>query len=281
MGYPLPHPSRQSVIHAFVLLGVAAFAATAAHVTTPSKGPTDIALAPEPVRTAESRPVDGARPGASLFTTGANSAASTRLEPLTMPEGVIAGGTLSLALDAPAENGGAAQNRSEDSSGSPAARRRSGGGSNGSRVFGGGGGGQWGGVSGNGSRRPEASEASASSAGASSEGSSRADDVVTAPRASESRPSAAPRRESAGVVRSELEDELEDETGPANVPAAPAAAIAARASAANSSTTGTGGSLVVVGSPGSNSPASTPEPLTFLLVGTGLAGLYGMRKRLS
>jgi hypothetical protein len=245
--------SRKTVVVAVLLLGVGALAAAAAHVSMSAPVRSDIELlVPAPPRVADKVQPDASRAGAPLFAT--NSAARTRREALDDVETGVAGAVptaQSLAANAEARRAAAA-GRYRDYTSSRDPRRRSSGGSGGSAAFGGGGfggGGMGGGVSGTAPRRgnsantPAATRATrASGSGSQRNGSS-----------GNQNPNVVAANGAAPVL-------------PPNV--APAAQL--------------GPIAVGAGSPGNGpSPAAAPEPLTLLLVGSGLAGLYGARKHLA
>jgi hypothetical protein len=241
------------VVVAVLLLGVGALAAAAAHVSMSAPARSDIELlVPAPPRVADKAQPDASRSGAPLF--AANSAARTPREALGDLEPGVAGAVptaQSLSANAEARRAAAA-GRYRDYTSNREQRRRSGGGSGGSAAFGGGGfggGGMGGGVSGTAPRRGNSANTPA------------------ATRATRASGSNSQRNGSSGSQN----PTLVASNGAAPVLPANAAPVAQLATSA-----------VGAASPGNGpSPAAAPEPLTLLLVGSGLAGLYGARKHLA
>lgn len=254
MRYPITHKTRQSVIVAVLLLAVGALAAAAAHVSRSGTARSDIALLdPIPDRAPASLGTPDVRTVAPLFAAGSTAARTARIT------GEGAGGSLGQALTGSRRFNLVPENRSGGSSGfrdfagertrNRSARSASGGGS---RAFGGGGGGfgggGWGGVSGTDRQEGRAP-------------------VAQAPRAARTTTRSGSSGGGGGATV-------------ANAGAGPAVVtLPATASPAAVAAAGQQGVATPLGSSPGTSP--TPEPLTLLLVGSGLAGLYGARKHLA
>ena len=247
MRYPLTHKTRQSVIVAVLLLAVGALAAAAAHVSRSGVPRGDIALVnPLPDRAARAVATPDVRPTAPLF--AGRYAASSFRSRFDASGAFVPGASAASAngrrFDLVQERrGGGTSYR--DFAGERSRRGNSGGSSGGSGGFsagGSGGGGGWGGVSGT-------APARGNSAATSNRGSR-----ATAPGQSGARPGNSGSSNAGGVA----------DTTPAAINSPVIGGVIA---------TGPLG-----GSPG---PSPTPEPLTLLLVGSGLAGLYGARKHLA
>jgi PEP-CTERM motif-containing protein len=253
MRYPQRRKPRKQVIAAVLLFAVGALAAAAAaHVNMSAPKRTDIELLePGPAKAAATPKAAAARPVAPLFAT----AAAGRSNPLERL-GLEGGGATALpaaTLDQQLQSGRYQSWRFRDFAGERSSRRGSNGGSSGggggfSSGWGGGGGGAWGGVSGT------ARETN---------------------RGSGSTRSTADRSRSNGNGRSEGgngrgQDRRRDPSTGDDHPIPPVGAGS-----------GAGGVDGSNGKPGGPSPAGTPEPITLLLMGSGLLGLYGARKHLA
>ncbi len=254
MRYPLTHKTRQSVIVVVLLLAVGALAAAAAHVSRSGAARGDIPLLdPMSDRSAKEIITSDIQASAPLFGAGSVQRFASG------SSGVAGAFVPGAAADARRFNLVAENRRGGSSSFRDfvGERSRSGNprnGSGGSAAFGGGGGsgggGGWGGVSGTAPGRGNTASSANLAAGS----------PRTAAPASGARPGG----------------------GSGGAPAGEAAALPGATGGVLA--TGVLATGVLATAPlGSNSPSTspTPEPLTLLLVGTGLAGLYGARKHLA
>ena len=254
MRYPQKHMSRKYILVVALLLGVGTLAAAAAaHVRMSSQQRADIELlTPAPEKSAAPRPTAG-QSAAPLF--AASNVSRVRSVADTLNGSELAAGAVPTAqtfqqqLQARRYNNG----RYQDYAGERSRRRSNAGGSSGGAFSGGGGGfsgggGGWGGVSG--------TAAAARTRGAAS--------TTPAPRQAPAARSSNNRSGGNGG------------NGGNSGNSAGAAAVPATVVAVAAPVTGAEGAL-----PSGPSPAGAPEPLTLLLVGTGLAGLYGARKHIA
>jgi hypothetical protein len=236
------------VIVAVLLLAVGALAAAAAHVSRSGTARGDIALRdPLPDRVTAGLTTPDVRPVAPLFSGGSSARLATSTDARSAAGAFVPGAAAANArrFDLVRDNrrGGSSY---RDFAGERRRGGNSGGSSGGSGIGGGGGfggGGGWGGVSGT---------APATNAGRT--GSTRAAGAPGQNRAS---------RPGGG-------------SGSNGAPAG--GAVAATPGVVTGGVIATAPLGPVGSSPG---PSPTPEPLTLLLVGSGLAGLYGARKHLA
>lgn len=261
MRYSLTHMSRRTMAVTVLLLGVTALAAAAARVTLSVPARTDIELrTPAPPKVADrAQPATEAQ-GAPLFAAlGARSRA--------LPDETIGGEAIAASAvpkgrreNAPFETRAAEAGQFRDFAGERSRRPSSGGGSGGSGAFGGGGIGGGGGTGGGaGKARARDGEAASPDAGQTT--------------------SAAASGGGSGSSSS-------TNTGGPSVGAAASTTGTGVASAAKGNVPGSATGLVIATEtapvPGNGpSPSGTPEPLTLLLVGSGLVGLYGARKHIT
>lgn len=249
MRYPLTHKTRQSVLVVVLLLAVGALAAAAAHVGRSGAARGDIPLL-DPIsdRAAKEITTPDIQASAPLFGAGSVqrfASGSSGVAGAFVPG--AAADTRRFNLVAENRRGGSSSFR--DFAGERSRSGNSRNGSGGSAAFGGGGGsgggGGWGGVSGTAPGRGNTASSANRAAGS----------ARTAAPGSGARPGGGSSGASAGDA--------------AALPGATGAVLAT--------------SVIATGPLGNNSPGTspTPEPLTLLLVGTGLAGLYGARKHLA
>lgn len=253
MRYPLRHKTRQSVIVAALLLAVGALATAAAHVSRSGTARGDIALLdPIPDRAPASLATPDVRTVAPLFAAGSTAAQTARITGEGAAGALGQGLTGTRRFDLVPENRSGGSSGFRDFAGERTRTRNARSASGGSGAFGGGGGGfgggGWGGVSGTDREEGRAS-------------------VAQAPRPARTTTRSGSSGGGGGATVATAG------AGPAVV------TLPAAASPVAVAAVGQQGVASPLGSSPGTSP--TPEPLTLLLVGSGLAGLYGARKHLA
>lgn len=264
MSYPLRHKSRHSMIAAGLLLTAGALAAAAAHVGRVDQHRGDVELIEPASPVVKATTPDSLKPVAPLFDArrGARGVESA-LPDVSASQNLLAS-VSEERLNAPAEYRGSGGGRYQDYAGARS-QRRAASGSGGARTFGSGGAmagaGAWGGVSGT-ARTSTRTETIVKT-------------VIKEVKVKEKSSSS-----NSGGNNSSANAAGAGESSAATPPGLVAVGGLPSVAAAP----GVGGLPSAVGTGGQGgapSPAGTPEPLTFLLVGAGLAGLYGARKHVA